>query len=310
MIAKSSRRHQRSRQSGETRRSATLFSLSVTVHDLTGVARSDNEAPRMSDEIPAARLARMRYFLTEHNVLSSKQAQAEFGVSEMTVRRDFAALVASGHARKTRGGIVAAGHYAPDRSYTQRLVLAPEAKASIAVLAATFVEDGDTVFVSGGTTCLALAKQLSTRTDLTVITYSVPGLVALMANPGIEVFASGGLASWRGDDMTGPLAEAGLQRFRARKAFISAAGVTSDGVFNTGVARAAADAVMAQRSNEVYVLADHTKIGRVSLVSVVGLDQVSLLSRIGRWTESTRMALQSERTSRKLFSGHGKEDRP
>ena len=206
-------------------------------------------------------------------MLSSKQAQAEFAVSEMTVRRDFAALVASGHARKTRGGIVAAGHCAPDRSYTQRLALEPEAKASIAVLAATLVEDGDTVFVSGGTTCLALAKQLSTRTDLTVITYSVPGLVALMANPGIEVFASGGLASSRGDDITGPLAEAGLQRFRARKAFISAAGVTSDGVFNTSVARAAADAVMAQHSNEVYVLTDHTKIGRVSLVSVVGLDR-------------------------------------
>ena len=32
----------------------------------------------MSDEIPAARLGRMRHFLREHNVLSSKQAQAEF----------------------------------------------------------------------------------------------------------------------------------------------------------------------------------------------------------------------------------------
>ena len=50
----------------------------------------------------AARLARMRHFLSEHNVLSSKQAQVEFGVSEMTVRRDFAALVASGHADEDR----------------------------------------------------------------------------------------------------------------------------------------------------------------------------------------------------------------
>ena len=77
--------------------------------------------------------------------------------------------------------------------------------------------------------------------------------------------------------MTGPLAEEGLRRFRASKAFISATGVTAGGVFNASVARASADAVMAQQSSEVYVLADHSKIGRVSLVAVVGLDQVSFL---------------------------------
>ena len=137
----------------------------------------------MTDEIPAARIARIRRYLTEHYVLSSKQAQVEFSVSEMTVRRDFAALVAAGHARKTRGGIIGTGQYAPERSYTQRLVLEPEAKRSIGALAASLVEDGDTIFVSGGTTCLALAKELGPRTGLTVITYSVPGVVALMANP-------------------------------------------------------------------------------------------------------------------------------
>jgi DeoR/GlpR family transcriptional regulator of sugar metabolism len=231
----------------------------------------------MSDEIPAARITRLRRFLSEHYVLSSKQAQVEFGVSEMTVRRDFAALVAAGHARKTRGGIVAIGQYAPERSYTQRLVLEPEAKRSIGALAATLVEDGDTIFISGGTTCLALAKELDARAALTVVTYSVPGVMALMANPGIELFASGGLASAKGDDMTGPLAEEGLRRFRASKAFISATGITAEGVFNASVPRASADAVMAQQSSEVYVLADHSKIGRVSLISVVGLDQVSFL---------------------------------
>jgi len=64
----------------------------------------------MSDEIPAAAPCPHEALPEGHNVLSSKQAQVEFGVSEMAVRRDFAALVASGHARKTRGGIVAAGH--------------------------------------------------------------------------------------------------------------------------------------------------------------------------------------------------------
>ena len=192
----------------------------------------------MTAEIRAARLARMRRLLSEHHVFSSRQAQAEFGVSEMTVRRDFAVLVASGHARKTTGGIVSSGLYSPERSYDQRLILEPEAKASIGAVAAGLVEDGDTIFLSSGTTCLALARELRARQDLTVVTCSVPALVALMANPAIDVFAPGGLASAKHDDLTGPLAEAGFQRFWARKAFIGASGLTADGVFNISVARA------------------------------------------------------------------------
>jgi DeoR family transcriptional regulator, fructose operon transcriptional repressor len=229
----------------------------------------------LPDEIPAARIARMRKLLNENDVLSSKQAQAEFQVSEMTVRRDFTALVRAGHARRTRGGIVLADRYFRDRPHAQRLTLEPEAKRSIAKLAAGMVEDGDTIFVGGGTTCLALSRELSARANLTVITYSVAALVLLMANPGIEVFVPGGLASPKGDDLTGPLAEAGLRRFRARKAFIGAAGVTSEGTFDSNVLRGAADATIVGQATEVYVLADHTKIGRVSLVSVVGLDEVT-----------------------------------
>jgi DeoR/GlpR family transcriptional regulator of sugar metabolism len=227
------------------------------------------------DEIPAARIARMRRLLNEHDVLSSKQAQEEFRVSEMTVRRDFAALVRSGQARRTRGGIVLADRYSRDRPHAQRLTLEPEAKRSIATLAASLVDDGDTIFIGGGTTCLGLARELSGRHNLTVITYSVAALVILMANPGTEVFVPGGLASPKGDDLTGPLAEAGLRRFRARRAFIGTAGVTADGTFDSNVLRGSADTAIVGQATEVYVLADHTKIGRVSLVSVVGLDQVT-----------------------------------
>jgi DeoR family transcriptional regulator, fructose operon transcriptional repressor len=231
----------------------------------------------LPDEIPAARIARMRKLLNEQDVLSSKEAQVEFQVSEMTVRRDFAALVRAGHARRTRGGIVLADRYFRDRPQAQRLTLEPDAKRSIATLAASMVDDGDTIFLGGGTTCLALARELSTRRTLTVITYSVAALVLLMANLDIEVFAPGGLASPKGDELTGPLAEAGLRRFRARKAFMGAAGVTMDGTFNSNVLRGSVDATIVGQSTEVYVLADHTKIGRVSLVSVIGLDQVSAI---------------------------------
>jgi DeoR family transcriptional regulator, fructose operon transcriptional repressor len=219
----------------------------------------------------------MRLVLSERRVLSSKQAQAEFQVSAMTVRRDFATLVRSGHARKTRGGVVVVDRYFAERPQTQRLTLEPEAKRMVGTLAANLVEDGDTVFVAGGTTCLALARELGARQDLTVITYSVPVLVCLMASPGIEVFASGGLASAKGDDMTGPLAEAGLRRFRARRAFVGASGITPEGVFNSSVPRGSVDAVMIQQAAEAYVLADHTKIGCVSLARVVELEKVNFV---------------------------------
>lgn len=225
-------------------------------------------------EIPAARIERIRALVSANGVVSLRSVQAELGVSPMTVRRDFAALESLGVVRRTRGGVVAVDRVAADRPYEERQWLEAEAKDAIGAFAASLVEGGDTIFLSGGTTCLALARALSRRAGVTVITNSVPALELLMANPALTVIATGGLVDPRDSDMTGPAAEAALMRFRAGKAFVGASGLTSEGIFNASLGRASTDRLMIEGSTEAYVLADHTKIGGASLTLVVELDAI------------------------------------
>lgn len=208
-------------------------------------------------------------------MVSLREAQRALGVSVMTVRRDFAALEERGLVRRTRGGVISVGRVVADRPYTERSERELEAKAAIGLRAADLVDEGDTIFLSGGTTCLELARALSTRQDLTVITTSPLVLTVLTANPGLTVIATGGRADKLNSDLSGPVAESTLTRFRTRKAFIGASGITADGVFNSNLDRGTADRLMVAGSAETFVLADHTKVGTAALALVAPLSEVT-----------------------------------
>lgn len=243
----------------------------------------------MAVEIPAARLERLRALVDRRGVVSLKQAQEALDVSVMTVRRDFAALEQMGVVRRTRGGVVGAGRVVPDASYSERKDREIGAKARIGRRAAELVEDGDTIFLSGGTTCLAMARALDSREDVTVVTNSLDVLTVLVPMPDLSVLGTGGLASGRNNDMTGPVAESMVARFRAIKAFIGASGVTEDGVFNSDLGRASIDRVMSESSGETVVLSDHTKIGAAAFALVAPLTTVDCLV-----TETTLLEADQE----------------
>ena len=225
----------------------------------------------MTVDIPAIRLERLRSLVRQKGILSLHEAREELGVSEVTLRRDFAALDRAGEVERTRGGIIAADRVAADLPYVGRESRDWEAKRAIGQCAAQLVRDGDTIFVSGGTTCLALAHALTGRRDLTVITTSVSALTVLMPQPGIQVIATGGVASAHNRDLTGSDAEESIKRYRASKAFVGASGVSAEGIFNASLPRAATDRAMVHSSITSFVLADHTKIGLTALSLVAPL---------------------------------------
>lgn len=231
----------------------------------------------MASEIPAARLERLRDLVDRNGVVSLKQAQVALDVSVMTVRRDFAALEQLGVVRRTRGGVIGAGRIASDVSYSERQASEVEAKAAIGQHAASLVQDGDTIFLSGGTTCLAMARAMRSCRGVTVITNSLDVLAVLVTMPELTVIATGGVTSGSNNDMTGPVAEGVLAGFRAQRAFIGASGVTAEGVFNADLGRASMDRVMAERAGETVVLADHTKIDASALALVRPLRAVRQL---------------------------------
>jgi DeoR/GlpR family transcriptional regulator of sugar metabolism len=215
-------------------------------------------------------------------IVTLKEIQDQLDVSAMTVRRDVARLESLGLVVRTRGGVMNPNQVGLNTTYDERRDLETAGKQAIGEAAATEVEPGDTLFLSGGTTVLALARALPSGTPppgrpTTVITNSLLALPELIGKPWVTTLSTGGRASLWDRDLVGQLTTGTLARFRARKAFIGATGVAEDGVFSAEPERAAIDRAMVEHAAAAYVLADHTKLGRAALEQVCTLRAISCL---------------------------------
>ena len=97
----------------------------------------------------------------------------ELHVSEATVRRDLETLESQGIIRRVYGGaeLLRKRHIEP--LYEEKASLHAPEKARIAEAAVKFVQEGDTIFLDGGSTVLEMARRLPPLRDLTVVTNSL-----------------------------------------------------------------------------------------------------------------------------------------
>jgi DeoR/GlpR family transcriptional regulator of sugar metabolism len=99
----------------------------------------------------------------------------EFGVSDMTIRRDLEALAERGLVAKVHGGATTLDQHSTDEpGFAAKLVRQQAEKEAIARRAAKLVAPGTAIALSAGTTTCMLANLLLDVPGLTVVTNSVP----------------------------------------------------------------------------------------------------------------------------------------
>ena len=198
---------------------------------------------------------------------SVEELAQRFAVSGMTIRRDLQLLQSQGQIMRTHGGAAPAQRVSFEFRFLQHAQENRWAKNAIGDCASALVGDGQSLMLDSGTTTLALAKHLRDRRNLTIITTSLPIASELQFCDGIEVILLGGLLRRGAPDLTGPLTEANLQTFCADIAFIGADGIDLKGnIYNNSPTVAQMLAKMARSAKRIYVLADHSKIGRTALM--------------------------------------------
>jgi DeoR family glycerol-3-phosphate regulon repressor len=206
----------------------------------------------------------------------------EFGVSEMTIRRDLAELERDGQLVRTHGGALAPegiGDNAIDReepAFEARLRKNQDAKTRIAAAAATLIDGAQTVALDVGTTTFLLAQHLAGRPGTKVFTSSLRAASLIGCSAG-EVYVPGGRV--RTDEMSicGPTAVAQFEQLWFDVAFIGVSGLTCAGVFDYSLDDSELKRVFLRRSSRKIVLCDASKFHRMSLVQVAGFDEVDLI---------------------------------
>ena len=149
-------------------------------------------------------------------------------------------------------------------------------KQAIGRAAAALLEDGDTVLLDGGTTTLEVARALLGR-RVQVVTNSLPIAQLLASSQQTDLILIGGYVYPRTGVAMGPLAIATMQGIRVRKAILGAGGIVADGIYNSNLLLVETERQMMACGQEVMIVADHTKFGRLALARLCGLDEVHRL---------------------------------
>lgn len=213
------------------------------------------------------RQQRIAKLLVDSGECSVDAIAEQFGVSEMTIRRDLQSLTRAGRVIRTHGGAAPAERVTFEFQFLERTRMNQKAKESIAATAASLVEDGQSVLLDSGTTTLALAHRLKVKKNLTVITTSLPIASALQYSEDVQVLLLGGFLQRGSPDLLGAMTEANLEVLHADLAFIGADGIDRNGnVYNASLSVGRMLGKMADSTEHVYVVADRTKLGKTALM--------------------------------------------
>jgi DeoR/GlpR family transcriptional regulator of sugar metabolism len=229
------------------------------------------------DVLPVDRRHRILERVSEQQSIHIGELAQEFGVSEMTIRRDVARLERDGFLRRTYGGATAHVTRSLELAFNARALQHTGSKRLIGMAAAELVRDASTMFVGIGTTTEQFAQFLPAREDLTVITGSIP-IASLLGTRSPRVVVLGGTV--RRDELSciGPVAAATVHRYHADVAVLGAAGLSvRHGVTELNDEEAEIQRLMAEHSDRLVVVADGTKLGTTAPVWVADVERIDTL---------------------------------
>lgn len=227
------------------------------------------------------RRERMLQVIAERQFVRVADLAETFGISDVTVRADLAALESAEGVRRVRGGAMAPtrGASRTELSFEESLVEFAGEKQRIGEHAASLVSSGMSVLLDVGSTTTAVARALVARTDLEQVTVVTNGLnIALELEPAIgrlSVVVTGGTLRRLQHSLVNPMGTVLLGRLRADLAIVGCNGVDAEhGLTNLNLPEAEVKAQMIASARRVVVVADGSKLGQVHLGRVATVEEV------------------------------------
>ncbi|GHF36776.1 DeoR family transcriptional regulator [Kitasatospora xanthocidica] len=224
--------------------------------------------------LKADRTARILAHITEAGSADVHELAGLLDVSPATVRRDLQELHDQGLLHRTRGGAVT-GAVNLELPLRHKHGKRQAEKRRIALAAERLVPDGAVVGLTGGTTTSELARVLAERSGLTIVTNAVNIAADLIVRPEVRLVVVGGIARTTSYELVGPAADRMLGQYHLDIAFIGVDGLTAqEGCTTHDEMEAQTDRAFLGSSARSVVLADSTKIGRVTFARICPLSDV------------------------------------
>lgn len=248
------------------------------------MARMDDAVDGM--RTPAARWGAVLDLLATRRRLSVAETATQLGVSEATVRRDFAELARRQLVTRHHGGVVATS-VAYELPYRYRASQDDDGLARIGAHAAALVTRGDVVALNGGTTTTVTARAVTSREDLagdgtttafTLVTNALNIAAEAVLRPHVQCVSLGGVARPESYEVSGPLAAQVVAQLWFDLAIVGVDALSAaEGATCRYEDEAAIVRAMVERSRRVVVVAAAAKLGRRTFAAICPAEQVHRL---------------------------------
>lgn len=249
----------------------------------TGRAGGREKRPAAHDQTRPNLLAEPRRrkileWLQEEGSARVRDLSAAFGVTEATIRQDLEKLEGDGYIAREHGGAFLKSVPQQVESLSLHHIENMDRKRKIGKAAAELVADNETIIIDSGTTTTQFAENLRSKQYLNIITNALNIALMLGGNPTNTVHMPAGQFKAPTLSLSGEKSVDFFVGIYAEKLFLATAGISFEaGLTYPAIGDIYVKRAMIKAASKVYLLADSTKIGRMSFSSLGGIELVHIL---------------------------------
>lgn len=226
--------------------------------------------------LASERFSKIIDIVNSQEFVSTKELSKTLEVTETTIRRDCEELEKKGLIIRVHGGA---------KSVAQKVILSnkdelamherwlyTKEKDLVCQKAASFIKDGDCIFLDGGTSIVPILRYIRGK-KIKLVTHSQL-IVNQFNDPDIELFVIGGKYILEYNMSVGPITLAELEKFNFDYAFISCAGVDIDRklVYTAEIDTMAIKQSAMNLAVNKYLLVDYSKLSVKGFCSFISSD--------------------------------------
>lgn len=223
---------------------------------------------------PVERQQKIMEIVRKQQVVKYVELKEALQVSIETLRRDIQILVQQGLVEKFYGGIREVEQSLTETLIEQRMISQLEEKIAIARECATFIQEGDCIFLDSGSSTFQIAKFIRNMKNITVITNSLPIVLELL-HTSVEIILMGGKVRHSEKSIVAYDFLLQYDQLNISKAFICTSGIS----LKNGLSDFSFEEVVTRRNivhsaQTIYVVADYTKFERDVAIKICSLSDV------------------------------------
>lgn len=227
--------------------------------------------------VPIDRRERIIEYLNKKKFVLTSELYKELFVSPATIRRDLVELEKQGLIIRSRGGARLVPRSNVENVHSIREDENREQKSMIAEMAATFIEDGFSIFLDSSTTTNAIVPFLKEFVNLTIITNGVKTALDLSYFDNCKVVVVGGVISSNSTSIVGTTANEMIQNYNVDLALFSCRGYNHSGIYEANEEQARVKQKMIQNSEKRLLLCDSTKFNHKYFYNLTDFANVQYL---------------------------------